>query len=83
MEFPEFQIDGNMTPDLTQIRTRTPLPSEGMSVRSNDSHNTHSPSFQLEVDHLLADFPDNDRDYEAAQVRAFTILAAYWQLCFL
>ena len=27
VEFPDFQMDGLNTPDLTQIRTRTPLPS--------------------------------------------------------
>ena len=26
-EFPQFNIDGNTTPDISQIRTRTPLPS--------------------------------------------------------
>lgn len=68
MEFPEFQMDGVTTPDLTQIRTRTPLPTEQMSIHSNDSQNTYSPSFQMDVDHLLQEFPETDREEEATQV---------------
>ena len=42
--------------------------SDQLSVRSNDSHNTYSPSFQLDVGHLLEEFPESDRDEEATQV---------------
>lgn len=34
MEYPSFTMDGNSTPDLTQIRTRTPLPT-GISHKLN------------------------------------------------
>src|SRR6218665_19705 len=27
VEFPQFEMDGRVTPDISQIRTRTPLPS--------------------------------------------------------
>ena len=67
VEYPDFQMDGMSTPDLTQIRTRTPLPSE-MSVQSNDSQNTYSPSFQLDIGLLLQQLPEADRDEEASQV---------------
>jgi hypothetical protein len=81
LEYPEFTIDGMATPDMSMIRTRTPLPSESASMHSNDSHNTHSPSFQLDVEHLLAKFPDNDRDFEAAQVGK--IMAQSCKICLL
>jgi len=31
VEFPNFEMDGLVTPDLTKIRTRTPLPSGELS----------------------------------------------------
>ena len=77
LEFPDFQMDGMNTPDMTMIRTRTPLPSESVSMHSNDSHNTHSPSFSLDVEHLLSKFPDHDRDFEAAQVGYLVIMYRY------
>jgi len=40
-----------------------------MSVHSNESRNTYSPSFQLDVDHLLEEFAESDREEEAAQVK--------------
>ncbi|XP_041359048.1 radial spoke head 10 homolog B-like isoform X2 [Gigantopelta aegis] len=67
-EYPQFNTDGNTTPDISQIRTRTPLPSDNISIHSNESCNTISPSFQLEVDHLLCEFPNLDREDEIAQV---------------
>ena len=55
-----------------------PLPApENMSIQSNTSRNTYSPSFQLEVDHLLQEFPEADREEEATQVR----LLWYWAGC--
>ncbi|XP_074640296.1 radial spoke head 10 homolog B-like [Tubulanus polymorphus] len=68
VEYPSFSIDGMNTPDMTLIRTRTPLPMENMSVHSNLSQNTMSPSIQVEVDRLLQEFPDIDREEEAKQV---------------
>ena len=41
---------------------------EQMSVHSNESRNTYSPSFQLDVDHLLEEFAESEREEEAAQV---------------
>ena len=39
-----------------------------MSIASNESRNTYGPSFQLEVEPLLQEFPEIDREEEAAQV---------------
>ncbi|KAH3850320.1 hypothetical protein DPMN_092729 [Dreissena polymorpha] len=39
-----------------------------MSVHSNESRNTVSPSFQLDLDYLLNEFVEADRDDEASQV---------------
>jgi hypothetical protein len=42
--------------------------SEAMSVHSNASKNTMSPSFQLEIDSLLEEFIERDREEEGKQV---------------
>ncbi|WAR23968.1 RS10B-like protein [Mya arenaria] len=55
VEYPEFTMDGTSSPDLSNIRTRTPLPMV-------------SPSFQLDLDYLLNEFVEADRDDEASQV---------------
>ena len=34
VEYPDFNIDGSTTPDISNIRTRTPVPS-GMNVNSH------------------------------------------------
>lgn len=68
MEYPTFNAECASTPDITAIRTRTPLPSEHMSIASNESRNTYGPSFQLEVEGLLAEFTETDREEEATQV---------------
>ncbi|KAL8580369.1 hypothetical protein ACOMHN_037468 [Nucella lapillus] len=68
VEYPEFNIDGATTPDLEGIRTRTPLPSDNVSVHSNESRNTVSPNFQLEIENLLTELPEADREEEASQV---------------
>ncbi|KAK6188921.1 hypothetical protein SNE40_004999 [Patella caerulea] len=68
VEYPDFNTDGASTPDITQIRTRTPLPSDNASVHSNESRNTISPSFQLEIDELLNEFVETDREDEVNQV---------------
>ncbi len=39
-----------------------------MSVASNESRNTYGPSFRLEVESLLQEFPEIDREEEEAQV---------------
>lgn len=41
---------------------------DNVSVHSNESRNTVSPSFQLDLDHLLNEFVEADRDDEASQV---------------
>lgn len=46
------------------------------SVRGNESVNTFSPSFQLDVDHLLQELVDVDRENEASQVRMMIISVA-------
>ncbi|XP_052776085.1 radial spoke head 10 homolog B-like isoform X2 [Mya arenaria] len=68
VEYPEFTMDGTSSPDLSNIRTRTPLPMDNVSVHSNESRNTVSPSFQLDLDYLLNEFVEADRDDEASQV---------------
>lgn len=68
VEYPDFTMDGTTTPDISQIRTRTPLPYDNLSVHSNESRNTISPSFQLNIEHLLAEFTDTDREEESSQV---------------
>ncbi|XP_060605210.1 radial spoke head 10 homolog B-like isoform X2 [Ruditapes philippinarum] len=68
VEYPEFTMDGTASPDLSNIRTRTPLPMDNVSVHSNESRNTTSPSFQLDLDYLLNEFVEADRDEEASQV---------------
>ncbi|OWF43641.1 radial spoke head 10 homolog B-like [Mizuhopecten yessoensis] len=67
VEYPDFTMDGATTPDITQIRTRTPLPGDNLSVHSNESRNTISPSFQLDIEHLLNEFTEYDREEEARQ----------------
>jgi len=39
VEYPDFTMDGTTTPDITQIRTRTPLP-QGHSELYNHLDNT-------------------------------------------
>ncbi|XP_046357024.1 radial spoke head 10 homolog B-like [Haliotis rufescens] len=73
VEYPDFNVDGATTPDITSIRTRTPLPSDNVSMHSNESRNTISPSFQLEINHLLAEFTDIDREEELSQVMYVTM----------
>lgn len=70
VEYPEFEMDGRVTPDLSMIRTRTPLPSEraASAAHTNVSVNTFSPSFQLDIDHLLLKFEETDREEESTQV---------------
>ncbi|GFS01954.1 radial spoke head 10 homolog B-like [Elysia marginata] len=68
VEYPDFTMDGTTSPDMTQIRTRTPLPTDNMSVHSNDSKNTTSPSFQLEINTLLTTLPPDDIEHEVNQV---------------
>ncbi|ESO83241.1 hypothetical protein LOTGIDRAFT_176258, partial [Lottia gigantea] len=68
VEYPDFNADGSTTPDISQIRTRTPLPSDNASVHSNESRNTIGPSFQLEIDELLNnEFGEGDREEEVTQ----------------
>ncbi|XP_072016085.1 radial spoke head 10 homolog B-like isoform X2 [Amphiura filiformis] len=77
-EFPAFTMDGTNTPDLSEIRTRTPDPA-GPNIggpgtaRSDSSRNTLGPSMTLDLDHLLNDFNENDREEEVKQV-LFVIL---------
>ncbi|XP_012938646.1 radial spoke head 10 homolog B isoform X2 [Aplysia californica] len=68
VEYPDFTMDGSASPDMTQIRTRTPVPTDNVSVHSNDSKNTVSPSFQLEIHTLLATLPADDVEHEVSQV---------------
>nr|KAI8728850.1 radial spoke head 10-like protein B2-like; partial [Biomphalaria glabrata] len=69
VEYPDFTIDGLISPDLSQIRTRTPVPADNVSVHSNESRNTTGPSFQLDIPELLASLPTEESDYEASQVQ--------------
>ncbi|XP_071807191.1 radial spoke head 10 homolog B-like isoform X1 [Asterias amurensis] len=71
-EYPAFSMDGANTPDITHIRTRTPDPSGpgfgDVTSRSDSSRNTLGPSLTLELNHLLTEFNENDRDEEIRQV---------------
>ncbi|KAK3611960.1 hypothetical protein CHS0354_011618 [Potamilus streckersoni] len=69
VEYPDFTIDGMRTPDLSHIRTRSPMPIDNASVHSNESRNTTSPSFQLDIDCLLNEFTESDKEEEVAQVQ--------------
>ncbi|XP_006814467.1 radial spoke head 10 homolog B-like, partial [Saccoglossus kowalevskii] len=79
VEYPQFTMDGMSTPDISQIRTKTPdtsaapLQGDDRSVLSNESRNTLGPSLTLDIDHLLDDFSDEDREEELKQVM-FVIL---------
>ncbi|XP_077991620.1 radial spoke head 10 homolog B-like [Glandiceps talaboti] len=80
MEYPQFRMDGVTTPDITQIRTQTPDPvgpradiGDDVSVISNESRNTLGPSLTLDIDHLLDEFSEEDREEELKQVM-FVIL---------
>ncbi|CAL1526160.1 unnamed protein product [Lymnaea stagnalis] len=68
VEFPDFTIDGMTSPDMSQIRTRTPVPADNVSVHSNESRNTTGPSFQLDTPALLETFPSDDIEPEVQQV---------------
>ncbi|XP_052066462.1 radial spoke head 10 homolog B-like [Mytilus californianus] len=68
VEYPDFTMDGTTTPDISMIRTRTPLPNDNVSVHSNESRNTATPSFQLDIEHLLNEFTETDREEEGNQV---------------
>jgi len=47
------------------------LYAEHVSVHGNESVNTFSPSFRLDVDHLLQEFMETDREDEISQVLTF------------
>ncbi|XP_033125967.1 radial spoke head 10 homolog B-like [Anneissia japonica] len=78
VEYPDFSMDGTNTPDITTIRTRTPDPlgpaniGDGTS-RSFESRNTLGPSLTLDIDHLLNQFDDSDREEELQQVMFVTL----------
>ena len=41
---------------------------DNVSVHSNESRNTATPSFQLDIEHLLSEFTESDREEEGNQV---------------
>lgn len=71
-DYPEFAMDGTVTPDISEIRTRTPDPAGptagNLTSRSNDSRNTLGPSLTLEIDHLLKQCTDSEKEDELQQV---------------
>ncbi|XP_070555862.1 radial spoke head 10 homolog B-like [Ptychodera flava] len=79
LEYPQFRMDGMNTPDISQIRTQTPdivasaPDADNISVVSNESRNTLGPSLTLDIDHLLNEFSEDEREEELKQVM-FVIL---------
>lgn len=71
-DYPEFAMDGTVTPDISEIRTRTPDPAGptagNLTSRSDDSRNTLGPSLTLEIDHLLKQCTDSEKEDELQQV---------------
>lgn len=71
-DYPDFVMDGTVTPDISEIRTRTPDPAGpaagNLTSRSDDSRNTLGPSLTLDIDHLLKQFTDTEREDELQQV---------------
>ncbi|PIK56756.1 putative radial spoke head 10-like B [Apostichopus japonicus] len=71
-DYPEFVMDGTVTPDISEIRTRTPDPAGpnagNLTSRSDDSHNTLGPSLTLDIDHLLNQCTDSEKEDELQQV---------------
>lgn len=41
VEYPDFTMDGTTTPDISQIRTRTPLPYGKKEICSRLENNRH------------------------------------------
>ncbi|XP_072170323.1 radial spoke head 10 homolog B-like isoform X2 [Diadema setosum] len=78
-EYPQFTIDGNTTPDISGIRTRTPDPAGpapdlgDLTARTDESRNTLGPSLTLDLQHLLQDFSEEEKEEELQQVM-FVIL---------
>ncbi|XP_071962232.1 radial spoke head 10 homolog B-like [Antedon mediterranea] len=79
VEYPDFAMDGTNTPDITGIRTRTPDPlgptyvGDNTTARSFESRNTLGPSLTLDIEHLLNQFDDSDREEELQQVMFVTL----------
>ncbi|ELU11324.1 hypothetical protein CAPTEDRAFT_180366 [Capitella teleta] len=68
VEFPNFEMDAVSLLASSDHRPFLDSSPESLSIQSNSSRNTYSPSFQLEVDHLLQELPESDREEEATQV---------------
>ncbi|XP_072523856.1 radial spoke head 10 homolog B [Salminus brasiliensis] len=73
-EFPAFSIDGAKTPDLSGIRTHSPPP-DGSDVprRAKKSASVLGPDMVLNIETLLKQIPEAQRDQELRQVE-FAIL---------
>ncbi|CAK8692787.1 unnamed protein product [Clavelina lepadiformis] len=70
VDHPSFKLDGNESPDLTNVRTRTPVGwEEAEEEMSKDgSGNLLGPSLTLEIDSLLDNFQESQRENELKQV---------------
>nr|XP_039274128.1 radial spoke head 10 homolog B-like [Styela clava] len=72
VDYPTFEISGSKTPDLAQIRTRTPVGWEEQDVCSDSLEGsgaqTLGPGLTLDIDTLLEEFPEEERAEELKQV---------------
>ncbi|XP_059834983.1 radial spoke head 10 homolog B isoform X5 [Hypanus sabinus] len=80
-EFPNFSIDGMNTPDLSTIRTQSPV--ETGSVKKSESNGVIQSVLQhnveLNIESLLENIPVKDREHETFQVK-YAILRHFTQL---
>ncbi|XP_072916266.1 radial spoke head 10 homolog B isoform X3 [Hemitrygon akajei] len=80
-EFPNFSIDGMNTPDLSTIRTQSPI--ETGSVKKSESESVIQSVLQhnveLNIESLLEKIPVEDREHETFQVK-YAILRHFTQL---
>ncbi|KAJ8413699.1 hypothetical protein AAFF_G00082060 [Aldrovandia affinis] len=76
-EFPAFSMDGTTTPDLSGIRTQTPPCGKGERPRGATSSVSGSsvlgPDMALEIQSLLENLPEAQKDIELRQVE-FAVL---------
>nr|XP_014345348.1 PREDICTED: radial spoke head 10 homolog B isoform X2 [Latimeria chalumnae] len=70
-EFPGFTIDGMKTPDLSGIRTQTPLHNETPKGEAKGAriNRMQGPTLDLDLSPLLETFPEKDQEEELKQVK--------------
>lgn len=72
VDYPTIELNGAKTPDLLQLRPRTPAGSEEQDLCSDSleisSTQVSGNSLKLEIDALLEDFPETERADELKNV---------------